>query len=55
MGKIMAVCLRGKKSTQKKKVHEAVGRGGWGIEGEAHAGERHRQGGRLFHYKMESL
>lgn len=43
MGRVVAICISEKKGTQKKQVPEAALREGWGIEGDAHAGNWHRQ------------
>ncbi len=43
MAHIQALCLSVKKGTLKKAVPQAVFRENWGIEGDAHAGEWHRQ------------
>ncbi len=43
MGKIVAVCTSEKKGERKKNVGEAVLKAHHGIEGDAHAGDWHRQ------------
>ncbi len=43
MGYIEAVCISTEKGVVKSEVQEIVLRAGWGIEGDAHAGEWHRQ------------
>lgn len=43
MGYIEAVCISKEKGVVKSQVQEIVLRAGWGIEGDAHAGEWHRQ------------
>lgn len=43
MGYIEAVCVSTEKGVVKSEVQEIVLRDGWGIEGDAHAGEWHRQ------------
>jgi len=43
MGFIEAVCMSEQKGVVKNVVREIVLRKGWGIEGDAHAGEWHRQ------------
>ncbi len=43
MGKIKAICISEKKGTPKYEVPEAVLKEDWGIEGDAHAGNGHRQ------------
>ena len=42
-GTIKAVCISDAKGTQKKDVGKVVLLSNWGIEGDAHAGEHHRQ------------
>ncbi|MHB1296603.1 MAG: MOSC domain-containing protein [Anaerolineae bacterium] len=42
-GNILAVCTSEKKGTRKKNIGSAVIRVDWGIEGDAHAGDWHRQ------------
>ncbi|MBN1278888.1 MAG: MOSC domain-containing protein [Chlorobium sp.] len=43
MGVIEAVCMSTEKGVVKEAVGEIVLREGWGIEGDAHAGDWHRQ------------
>jgi len=43
MGYIEAVCISTEKGVVKSQVQEIVLRAGWGIEGDAHSGEWHRQ------------
>lgn len=43
MGKILAICISEKRGTQKKEVDSAVLKPDWGIVGDAHAGNWHRQ------------
>jgi len=43
MGYIEAVCISSEKGVVKRTVPEIVLREGWGIEGDAHAGDWHRQ------------
>ena len=43
MAKVLAVCISEKKGTQKKPVDSIKIRRDWGIEGDAHAGNWHRQ------------
>lgn len=43
MAKIVAVCISEKKGTQKVNVHEGVLIENFGLEGDAHAGNWHRQ------------
>ncbi|MHB0856172.1 MAG: MOSC domain-containing protein [Anaerolineae bacterium] len=42
-GKILAVCTSEKTGVRKKNVGSAIIRVAWGIEGDAHAGDWHRQ------------
>lgn len=43
MAKVLAVCTSDRKGIQKSEVPEIVVTAGWGIEGDAHAGNWHRQ------------
>lgn len=43
MGRILAVCISEKRGTQKKEVEEARVIENYGLEGDAHAGNWHRQ------------
>ena len=43
MGKVLGICVSEKRGTQKKEVNEAILKENWGIEGDAHAGDWHRQ------------
>ena len=43
MGKVLAVCTSEKKGIQKKEVESITLKENWGIEGDAHAGNWHRQ------------
>lgn len=43
MSKIEAVCTSDKKGTVKKERERVTLKAGWGIEGDAHAGDWHRQ------------
>ncbi len=43
MGKIIAICISEKRGTQKKETETACLKPGFGIEGDAHAGNWHRQ------------
>jgi MOSC domain-containing protein YiiM len=43
MGLIEAVCISTEKGTVKRAINEIILRPGWGIEGDAHAGDWHRQ------------
>ncbi len=42
-GTIVAVCISHKKGTRKRNVNEADLKTGWGLEGDAHAADWHRQ------------
>ena len=42
-GKVAAICTSEKKGTPKTEVNDAVLKKNWGIEGDAHAGNWHRQ------------
>lgn len=55
MGKIIAICISEKKGTQKKVVDSAVLRPDWGIVGDAHAGNWHRQVSLLSVEKIEDF
>lgn len=55
MGKIRAVCISEKRGTKKKPVRSAYLRQGWGIEGDAHAGDWHRQVSLLSFEKIEAF
>ena len=43
MGKIIAVCVSEARGTEKKDIGRAYLRENWGLEGDAHAGDWHRQ------------
>ena len=43
MGKVTAICMSEKRGTQKKEVEEGMFIENFGIEGDAHAGNWHRQ------------
>lgn len=43
MGHIQAICISSKKGIVKKEIEEAELKPEWGIEGDAHAGNWHRQ------------
>jgi len=43
MGRIVAVCLSEKKGTRKKNVGEGILKVNFGLEGDAHGGDWHRQ------------
>lgn len=55
MGNIIAVCVSEHKGTQKKNVNSALFKTDWGIEGDAHAGNWHRQVSLLSHDKIEDF
>ncbi len=55
MGKITAVCISKKRGTKKNMVQSAYLREGWGIEGDAHAGDWHRQVSLLSVEKIEAF
>ena len=43
MGKVMAVCVSEARGTPKRNIGRARLRADWGVEGDAHAGNWHRQ------------
>lgn len=53
MGEIAAICISEKRGTQKHPVESAVIKEGWGIEGDAHGGNWHRQISLLSYEKIE--
>ncbi len=55
MAKVLAVCISEKKGTPKKEVSSAAVRPDWGIEGDAHAGNWHRQISLLSFEKIEEF
>ena len=55
MGKVIAICISDKKGTQKEQVPSAVLKENWGIEGDAHAGNWHRQVSLLGLEKIEAF
>lgn len=55
MGNVIAVCVSAHKGTQKTNVNSAVFKENWGIEGDAHAGNWHRQVSLLSHDKIEDF
>ena len=55
MGKLIAICISEKKGTQKKPVESAVLKADHGIEGDAHAGNWHRQVSLLGLEKIENF
>ena len=52
MPKIIAVCQSPAKGTAKVNIHHATLRAQWGMEGDAHAGDWHRQVSLLCHEKV---
>ena len=54
-GTVIAVCTSPEKGTEKQNVHTAVLRANWGIEGDAHAGEWHRQVSLLSRQKVREF
>ena len=55
MGKVLGICVSEKRGTQKKEVNEAALKENWGIEGDAHAGDWHRQVSLLSFEKIEAF
>ena len=55
MGKVTAVCTSPEKGTQKTNVNEALFIEDHGIEGDAHAGNWHRQVSLLSHDRIEEF
>lgn len=55
MGKVIAVCTSEKRGTQKKNVGQALFLENYGIEGDAHAGNWHRQVSLLCYEKIEAF
>ena len=55
MGKLLAICISKKRGTQKTPVEEAYLKPEWGIEGDAHAGNWHRQVSLLSFEKIEAF
>ena len=55
MGKVLGICVSEKRGTQKIEVNEAVLKENWGIEGDAHAGDWHRQVSLLSFEKIEAF
>lgn len=55
MGKIIGICISEKRGTQKKEIGEADVVKGWGIEGDAHGGNWHRQISLLSYEKIEEF
>lgn len=54
-GKLMAICISEHRGTQKKQVEEAVLKENWGIAGDAHGGNWHRQVSLLSLEKIEEF
>ena len=55
MGNVIAVCTSGVKGIQKTNVGTINILDNWGIEGDAHAGDWHRQVSLLSHDKIEAF
>ena len=55
MGKVMAVCTSPARGTQKENIGRGVFRAGYGIEGDAHAGDWHRQVSLLSYEKVQAF
>jgi len=55
MGTVIAICRSEKKGTPKKNIHEGLFAEGHGLEGDAHAGNWHRQVSLLSHDKVEAF
>ena len=55
MGKVKAICISEKRGTQKKEIERAVFLPDYGIEGDAHAGNWHRQVSLLSYEKIEEF
>ena len=55
MGKVIAVCTSERRGIQKTNIHSAQFRENWGIEGDAHAGDWHRQVSLLSFDKIEAV
>lgn len=55
MGQLMGICISEKRGTQKREVKEANIVEGWGIEGDAHGGNWHRQVSLLSYEKIEAF
>lgn len=55
MGKLVAVCISRARGTQKQPVQSAYLKQGFGIEGDAHAGNWHRQVSLLAYEKIEAF
>ncbi len=55
MGKVIAVCTSERRGIQKTNIHSAQFRENWGIEGDAHAVDWHRQVSLLCFDKIEAF
>ncbi|MBR4163714.1 MAG: MOSC domain-containing protein [Solobacterium sp.] len=55
MGKVLAICRSDKKGTQKYEIPSALLKENWGIEGDAHAGNWHRQVSLLAFEKIDAF
>lgn len=55
MGRVYGICISEKRGTLKHEVSEACFKENWGIEGDAHAGEWHRQVSLLSLEKIEEF
>ena len=55
MGVIKAICISESRGTPKKEIKEAVLKEDWGMEGDAHGGEWHRQVSLLSDEKIEEF
>ena len=55
MGKVIAVCTSERRGIQKTNIHSAQFRENWGIEGDAHAGDWHRQVSLLAQESVDNL
>lgn len=55
MGQLMGICISEMRGTQKREVKEANIVEGWGIEGDAHGGNWHRQVSLLSYEKIEAF
>jgi len=55
MGKVMAVCVSEVKGIQKRDVGKIFLKKGWGLEGDAHGGDWHRQVSLLSYDKVKAF
>ena len=55
MGKVMAVCVSEARGTPKRNIGRARLRADWGVEGDAHAGNWHRQVSLLGQESVEKM